>query len=55
MVSVFALKEDQVYGQGEEIALHVRYDRDMDVLGTPSIALNSGGEAFFTWGGRNQA
>ena len=51
---MYTLKEDQVYGQGEEIALHVLYSHDMDVLGTPSIALNSGGKAFFTRGGRRQ-
>ena len=54
MISVFASKEDNVYGEGEEIALNVVYTHAMDVLGTPAIPLNSGGEALFSWGGRRQ-
>lgn len=47
-------KEDGEYGEGEEIAFTVVYSHDMDVLGTPTIPLNSGGEASFTLGGRRQ-
>ena len=47
-------KEDGVYGEGEEIAFTVVYNQDMDVLGTPTVPLNSGGEATFTLGGRKQ-
>lgn len=54
MTSVYTSKEDYVYGEGEEIAINVVYSHDVDVLGTPSIPLNSGGEAFFTLKGRSQ-
>lgn len=43
-----------MYGEGEEIVLKVVYTHAIDVLGTPVIALNTGGEARFTLGGRNQ-
>lgn len=51
---MFTSKEDDVYGEGEEIALNVVYTHAMDVLGTPTIPLNSGGEAVFSLGGRRQ-
>lgn len=51
---VYTTKEDGVYGEGEEVALHVVYSHPMDVLGTPRLPLNSGGEALFTLGGRKQ-
>lgn len=51
---MYTSKEDDVYGEGEEVALHVVYTHAMDVLGTPTVPLNSGGEALFTLGGRNQ-
>lgn len=54
MTSVYTSKEDYVYGEGEEIAINVVYSHDVDVLGTPTIPLNSGGEAFFTLKGRSQ-
>lgn len=43
-----------MYGEGEEVALYVVYSHPMDVLGTPTVPLNSGGEASFTLGGRKQ-
>lgn len=54
MLTVYTLKEERVYGEGEEIMFYVSYSHDMDVLGTPSIALSSGGEAFYVMGGRKQ-
>lgn len=54
VTTVYTFKEDNVYGEGEEIALHVVYTHAMDVLGTPTIPLNSGGEALFNLGGRRQ-
>ncbi|CAM9547621.1 unnamed protein product, partial [Laminaria digitata] len=54
VVSVLTSKEDNVYGEGEEIALNVVYTHAMDVHGTPTIPLNSGGEAVFSLGGRRQ-
>lgn len=53
-MSVDISKEDGSYGEGEEIALSVVYSRNMDVLGTPTVPLNSGGKASFTLGGRRQ-
>lgn len=47
-------KEDGLYGEGEEVALSVVYSHPMDVLGTPTVPLSSGGEASFTLGGRRQ-
>ncbi|CAM9804617.1 unnamed protein product, partial [Scytosiphon promiscuus] len=54
VTSVYTTKEDGVYGEGEEVALYVVYSHAMDVLGTPRLPLNSGGNAFFTLGGRRQ-
>ncbi|CAM9188184.1 unnamed protein product, partial [Discosporangium mesarthrocarpum] len=54
VVSVYTLKENYTYGEGEEIMLHVVYSHAIDVLGNPTIPLNSGGEAVFTYGGRSQ-
>lgn len=51
---MYTSKDDGVYGEGEEVALYVVYSNPMDVLGTPTIPLNSGGEASFTLGGRKQ-
>lgn len=53
-MTVYTFKDDGVYGEGEEVALHVVYSHAMDVLGTPTVPLNSGGEASFTLGGRKQ-
>ncbi|CAN0150910.1 unnamed protein product, partial [Ectocarpus sp. 13 AM-2016] len=50
VTSVYTSKEDGVYGEGEEVALYVVYSHPMDVLGTPTVPLNSGGEASFTLG-----
>lgn len=52
--AVNAMKDDGVYGEGEEIAIHVVFSHAMDVLGTPTISLNSGGVAQFTMGGHKQ-
>lgn len=52
--AVYAMKDDGVYGEGEEIAIHVVFSHAMDVLGTPTIGLNSGGFAHFTMGGNKQ-
>ncbi len=54
VLSVSTSKEDGEYGEGEEIAFTVVYNHDMDVLGTPTLPLNSGGVASFTLGGRRQ-
>lgn len=54
VTSVYTLKSELVYGEGEYIYIHVVYTHYMDVLGTPSIALSSGGEALFATGGRTQ-
>lgn len=54
VLSVSTSKEDGLYGEGEEVALSVVYSHPMDVLGTPTVPLNSGGEASFTLGGRTQ-
>lgn len=54
VTSLYTSKDDGVYGEGEEVALYVVYSHPMDVLGTPTVPLNSGGEASFTLGGRTQ-
>lgn len=54
MKAVYSLKENGVYGEGEEVEIRVLYSHAMDVFGTPSIALNSGGNAQFTMKGRKQ-
>lgn len=54
VTSLFTSKENNVYGEGEEVALHIVYTHKMDVLGTPVVPLNSGGEASYTLRGRTQ-
>ena len=50
MISVFTSKEDNVYGEGEEIALNVVYTHAMDVLGTPTIPLlTPAGRRYSAW------
>lgn len=52
--SVRTLKEDGLYGEGEEIAVLVTFTHDMSVLGTPAITFNTGQQGIFTLGGRKQ-
>lgn len=59
IVSVSSIRADSPvgsdgYGVGDVIDIHVRFSRDVDVIGGASLALNSGGSAMFTYGGYRQ-